>query len=238
MLSFFPRFVFAAPAGDARGMSYFGGLPTGLPSQQWPICAECDTPLTFLFQLGPGPHAPRIPHDQVAMIFTCETDEVCDFWSHDSGANAVLLRDIAGLGTQPTTPPASLSEYSTAVLTRAWVADWAGTGTAATAEEIATFDDPDAYVQLDESVVAPYGYEFEHATRTGDVPLWTADGPTDEPPLPRRFVFQIAVALRITDAPEGEEYLSEANFMSDGRGFLFDTRPDDARPVLAFEMSR
>ncbi len=231
MLSFFPRFVFAAPAGDARTTSYFGGLPTGLPAQQWPICAECDTPLPFLFQLSPGSHAPRIPHDQVAMIFTCETDEVCDFWSHDSGANAVLLRPVAELGTQPTPPPASASEYRTVVLTRAWVADWARTGTAATAAEAAMFEDPDAYMELDESAVAPHGYEVEFATRT-------AEGPTDEPPLPRRFVFQIANTLRITDAPEGEEYLSEANFMSDGRGFLFDIRPDAALPVLAFEMSR
>jgi len=71
----------------------FGGLPWGLPVDQWPTCAECGQHQSLLAQLahddlrlnlgGPG---------RVLFVFQCNWDPgMCETWSGTSGANACFV---------------------------------------------------------------------------------------------------------------------------------------------------
>jgi hypothetical protein len=65
------RFVAsAAPAGDPRVATRFGGRPSALPGEPWPMC-ECGAPLVFLGQVS-GADAPSPPAwFGLATIFWC-----------------------------------------------------------------------------------------------------------------------------------------------------------------------
>ena len=52
----------------------FGGHPTGVPRREWPHCASCSEPLTFVCQLsaGQGAHIP-FPRPALMQVFICST---------------------------------------------------------------------------------------------------------------------------------------------------------------------
>jgi hypothetical protein len=92
MLSHWPTLSIHRPAGLAAGhASKFGGLPWGFPAAEWPACAECGCPMSFLAQFAEGPHLPRIGAGQSLFVFKCERDSICDFWEPFAGANACVV---------------------------------------------------------------------------------------------------------------------------------------------------
>jgi len=252
MRSWIPTWSLDRPDGDPRRLSYVGGEPVGFPQERWPVCTDgCGTPMSFLFQLAPGPHIPGLPADHVVFVFKCDTEEICEFWDCDAGANAALLIPFADLGDVPTAPPPSSSDYPTRVLLRLWATRWDPVDDQV-GDEYAPVIDSDGYWDLPDEIASPFEFDTDMRTRTGQVPFWTGHGPTARPERPRRFLFQIDGFLKVegdpdrleaaadavggTDADDG--YVEIANFMSDGTGYLFDVAPQGEPAHLKFEMSR
>ncbi len=56
-----PKFVFSNTE-DAKNVDAgikFGGIPVGLPEDQWPICADCGSSMSLLLQMQH--HRERLP---------------------------------------------------------------------------------------------------------------------------------------------------------------------------------
>ncbi|WP_028776474.1 hypothetical protein [Shimazuella kribbensis] len=89
-----PHFVFAhtSDAKEKDNDCKFGGLPEGLPAEKWPVCKECEVPMSFLFQMKHHPE--RLPlgkEGRVLYVFQCENGGECSTWEADSGCNKVLI---------------------------------------------------------------------------------------------------------------------------------------------------
>lgn len=95
-----------------------GGAPIGWP-RDWPACALCSLPMSFLGQFTSDPLAPRLPAGHTLFLFTCERDSICDFWDPVAGANACVLVPHDELGANPTPIP-----EETPVLLELWVSSW------------------------------------------------------------------------------------------------------------------
>lgn len=91
-----PKFVFAGTS-DAKEKDNdikFGGLPVGLSIQKWPVCKECEVPMSFLFQMKH--HPDRLPlgkEGRVLYLFQCGNEDSCSTWEADGGCNKVLIQE-------------------------------------------------------------------------------------------------------------------------------------------------
>ena len=105
MLSRFPTWSVRKPENArADAVCKVGGAPIGW-SRDWPVCALCSLPMSFLGQFTGDPLAPRLASGQTLFLFTCEHDSGCDFWDPVNGANACVLIPHDELGAHPTPIP-------------------------------------------------------------------------------------------------------------------------------------
>src|SRR5262249_28878341 len=89
-----PKFAFrhTQDAENRDTTIAFGGLPVGLPEEKWPVCSECETPLSFLFQMQHHPE--RLPlgkEGRILYLFQCENGGECSTWELEGGCNQVLI---------------------------------------------------------------------------------------------------------------------------------------------------
>lgn len=119
MLSNFPTWSIRKPENTRPdAVCKVGGAPIGWP-RDWPACALCNLPMSFLGQFTGDPLAPRLASGQTLFLFTCEHDSGCDFWDPVNGANACVLIPHDELGAHPTPIP-----EETPVLLELWVSSW------------------------------------------------------------------------------------------------------------------
>ena len=105
MLSNFPTWSIRKPENTRPdAVCKVGGAPIGWP-RDWPACALCNLPMSFLGQFTGDPLAPRLASGQTLFLFTCEHDSGCDFWDPVNGANACVLIPHDELGAHPTPIP-------------------------------------------------------------------------------------------------------------------------------------
>jgi hypothetical protein len=87
----------------------FGGLPWGLSSERWPLCASCRSPQSLVAELRH--HRERLDlgkEGRVFFVFSCNNDSSrCPTWDMNSGANSVLIVDEEELAEGLKSPPAS-----------------------------------------------------------------------------------------------------------------------------------
>ncbi|MGI0521204.1 hypothetical protein ABY45_11565 [Microbacterium maritypicum] len=240
------------PPQNSEGASWFGGVPTGLAADRWPVCGECGAVMTPLLQLAPGPWLPRVPASCVLLVFKCESDAVCDFWEPDEVANRCLLVPSTELAGESHVPSAG-ANGETPVLPRLWVRDWVPSDDGITAEQARQIDDPVAFWALPDEITAVHGFDSNKLTKAGGAPYWTGNGPSDVPPRPRQLLFQVDNWITAIEPSEevsayiGDQDLrvavagssvSAANFMSDGIAFVFDITPDDPLPTPRLAINR
>jgi hypothetical protein len=87
----------------------FGGMPWGLPSDRWPLCARCGAPQTLLAQLRHRHGRLDLAKEgRVLFLFECNDDSTrCPSWDMNSGANSCFVVDEERLGAGLTSPPVS-----------------------------------------------------------------------------------------------------------------------------------
>ncbi|MHA7133136.1 hypothetical protein [Oerskovia turbata] len=247
-----PTWTIKPSSADPSSVSHFGGAPHGLPAERWPVCAACGVVMTPLLRLAPGPWLPRIPEDHVLLVFKCEGEDVCDFWDAESGANACLLVPRAELAAHPLPLPADVVEGHTRLLPQVWVGAWEPSDDGLTAEQAEAVDDPARFWDLPEEIQFPHDFDAARQTKAGGAPYWTGNGPDDDPPRPRRLLFQLDNWLVVAE-PHGalvehvagdrfahvdDRALSAANLASDGIAYLFDVTPQAALPTLRLVVKR
>ena len=206
MLSTFPAWSVRKPDNTrADAVCKVGGAPIGW-SQDWPVCALCSLPMSFLGQFTGDPLAPRLPAGHTLFLFTCERDSICDFW--DPVAGAVLLE--------------------------LWVSGWTSRDDGIPAELEESLHENGRFHDLPEDVVFPHDFDSALLTKAGGAPYWTANGPYLLDPSDR-LVLQLDSWLTVSEGREAlaahaenfpgtveldGDAASIANFCLDGIGFV------------------
>lgn len=87
----------------------YGGLPWGLPSERWPLCASCGSPQCLLAQLRHDRERLDLGREgRVLFVFACNDNfSRCPTWDRDSGANSCFVIDEEQLIEGLTLPPVS-----------------------------------------------------------------------------------------------------------------------------------
>lgn len=215
------------------------------------MCGDCGIVMSVLLQLVPGPWIPRIPKERVLFVFKCEADGVCEFWEADDVANRCLLVPTSELARQVEAPQ-SVVDGDTRILPRLWVSDWIRSDDGLDPELAAAIADPHQYSKLPEEIQQAHGFQSENYTKAGGAPNWTGNGPSADPPPPRKLLFQIDNFIHVTDPEAAPVYfdpddqytyvsgnsVQSANFMSDGVAYIFDTAPDAPVPVPKLRINR
>lgn len=217
MLNHFPTLTIAQPAGvTATTASKFGGLPWGFPADAatpWPVCTECDCPMSFLAQFAHGDHLPRIGAGHSLFLFKCERDSICSFWEADGSANACIVvphgrmgeafvtmphggtaklaSQLAGADGMPRSAATPAHDSDDApVLLELWVSGWRAQDDGIPPELEAHYYDQ-RFNHLPEAQQVPHGFDSVHCTKAGGVPYWTGNGNTCIPAEPGRMLLQI-----------------------------------------------
>jgi hypothetical protein len=160
----------------------FGGMPWGLPSERWPLCARCGAPQVLLAQLRHWHGRLDLGKEGRALfLFQC-TDAFtrCPSWEMNSGANSCFVVDEDQLGegltspsVSPTFPERRLASWLDEQVLPEWrVARWL--------EEDDTI--PDLYPGFfglngspegdDEEQFETYQSKVSQETKLGSVPFW------------------------------------------------------------------
>lgn len=236
-----PKFAFRHTTdAEHADSAAFGGLPFGLPEDQWPICPECEGPLTFLFQMEHhNEYFPLGKKGRVLYLFQCESEEGCSSWEADSGCNHVLILEPEEF----TNTVAEQPDEDILILPELVVIDWE---TSENQEQI--------------KAKSPFG-----GTRWGGDPQWIQS--PENPPASYQFIAQIGSGfyVQVSDVSELEYektskyngstsyqltalddepyWISEsgqnryhcpfANFGDAGTGYLF-VNPDPKKPTGKF----
>lgn len=80
------------PQLGATTRSRFGGEPDMRRGEEWPVCASCRAPMTFLLQLELASLPRRPAGEGVLQLFYCGTDDgSCETWAPFSGASLARL---------------------------------------------------------------------------------------------------------------------------------------------------
>lgn len=123
-LAYIPSLSLSRQPGEPN-LDKLGGLPEGLPPRLWPVCRECDNPMTLCAQLD---HAePRLDLGRAGrrlFVFQCEEPESagsCETWEQDSGANAAFIVEPEDLLDGPTLTPHPTTPILAEVRIQAWV---------------------------------------------------------------------------------------------------------------------
>ncbi|WP_028603627.1 hypothetical protein [Ottowia thiooxydans] len=224
MLNHYPRFHEGASTGLVHKI---GGLPWGLPAHLWPLCADCERPMSHLGQFPTHStelDAPALPHapDEVLFLFKCEWDSGCFFWEHSEGSNQVLSVPRKELGDAPTHPPtidAQENGEELKVLPELGVTRWIVQEDGVPADVEDDFYDYGRHSELPRDIAHPQGWADQFNTKFGGVPYWTPNGAQGQPDLPPgRLLLQIDSWVIMDDESLSDEV---ANFCSDGIAYIF-----------------
>ena len=201
--------------GAAQGLvPKLGGLPWGLPARLWPICKECERPMSHLAQLPADAAALAVNEDEVLFLFKCEWDSVCSFWDHDGGANAAFTVPRTALGDSPTAAPVAGDEGPPVELPELGITQWKAADDGAPPQMEDDFYDYGRHNALPDDIAHPHDWAGAWRTKSGGVPYWTANGAQGMPP--GRLLLQIDNWVEVDGAN-----VEVANFCSDGTAYVF-----------------
>jgi|SRR6516225_1925161 hypothetical protein len=147
-----------------------GGMPWGLPSDRWPMCANCGKPLSLLAQLLHHSERLNLGHDGRSLfVFQCNQDPgMCSSWEGGSGANACFVLEpeqlIRGLSPVP--------EKAVEPDREVRIVNWIEREDGLTAEQAAFFFDEAKWDALEEDQREELFEKSEQCTRLGGVPTW------------------------------------------------------------------
>lgn len=223
MRYFVPMLTF--PKGEQRtAIEKFGGLPWGLPAEDWPLCSECNRPLTHLFSLKH--HYERLDlgrEGRFVLVFQCNHDpDVCPTWDETSGANKVVFLDPYGYREALTPlPEPQPNEMGTEVehWIRAWEVCEDGLDPAKYSTYFGNHRLPN-YRGDREVVKDGRGWgEMFWETRLGNAPGWIEEDTTCWPGVPFYFAGQFSMFPVISEPiPQDRD---PALFWEDGAGYTF-----------------
>ena len=197
MLSRFPTWSVRKPDNTRPdAVCKVGGAPIGW-SRDWPVCALCSLPMSFLGQFTGDSLAPRLPAGHTLFLFTCERDSICDFWDPVAGANACVLIPHDELGAHPTPIPGD-----TPVLLELWVSGWTSRDDDIPAELEESLHENGRFHDLPEDVTFPHDFDSALLTKAGGAPYWTANGPCDQLDPSDRLVLQLDSWLTVSEGRE------------------------------------
>lgn len=142
-----------------------GGLPWGLPTDQWPICRQCGEPMALLAQFGHDEERLDLGRPgRVAFVFQCNgLDAACKTWDSNGGANTAFVlepEDMTDVLTQPT-------EKTLRHETEARVIRWIEEVDRLTLEQLELFTD-ERYLDLDDEILD----SIPELTKLGSAPVW------------------------------------------------------------------
>ena len=249
-----PRWSIHRPIDADRLTSRIGGAVSGPAVADVPVCAECDEPMPLLLLLAAGPWLPQIPEGHVLLVYKCE--DLCDFWESDGGANHCRIVPADGVVDAAVDPAGSGGVPP--VLPTIWITDWTESDDGVTPQQAEAIDDPDGFWDLPREFTFPHDFDRDKTTKAGGAPYWTGNGVQDDPPRPRRLLFQLDGWVTVAETaaevsaflpPEklerngmyysiSESSIEVANFCSDGIGYVFDVTPDAAVPTPRFAIHR
>ncbi|PHP51998.1 hypothetical protein [Actinomyces ruminis] len=172
MQSRIPEWTIEAPQSPVpREVVKVGGLPLGWPSgREWPLCAECGMPMSFLLQAGESAQLPHLSADQVMFVFKCERYSICSFWEPGTGRNCVELVGFDELSDTAAPAPAG-----TPVLLELWARRWRVHDDGVDASLEPAFFDA-RHDAMPEGIAYPHDFNFALQTKVGGLPYWTANG--------------------------------------------------------------
>ncbi len=175
----------------------FGGLPWGLPIEQWPLCRECGNPQTHLATLIH--HAERLDlgaEGRAVLIFQCghtPNETNCEAMDADSGANAVIFLDAKDIGTELMTPPAPGASREIEMR----IISWEERHDLVTPGMEASFYNADGFWDQPDEARQTVEDSIEDGARLGSVPCWVQEPEDIDPDL--YFAAQLAMYYHFPD---------------------------------------
>lgn len=184
----------------------FGGLPFGLPTENYPVCKECGNPLALLAQLFHQSKRLDLGKDgRVLFIFQCNNMKnysLCSTWDQNSGANACFIVEPEDLTAQTENIPDGEFQAEKEF----WIKDWVIRDDGLPEEILEVFFDEQKYYELDEEEFEEIYENLEERTKFGSVPTWIQSPET--PKGDWKFVGQL-------------DDLTGFNFGDAGIGYIF-----------------
>lgn len=240
-----PRMLYHVPDIDTgrpdlpgvAGIEKLGGLPYGLPSEQWPVCKNCGRPQSFLAQFAH--HAERLDlgrDGRHLFIFQCNHDPgMCSTWEAGSGANACIVVEVEDFTGDIPTP---LPSAEVPVELEVWIREWLPRNDELDSELRTRFFDDDEYFALDADTRGAATQE----TKLGSVPFWIQT--PNEAPKGYEFAGQLDCFYSFYSEPnllqpwmspdetawEGRRYVAEGPNFGGGIAYLFVKNVQDSRP--------
>lgn len=199
----------------------FGGLPEGLPSRLWPVCAECGGHQSFIAQFTHDPERLDLGRPgRRLFLFQCADPEqvgVCETWDATSGANAALIVEPQDL-TAGTTP---LPAEGVTLETEVFVRDWQHHDDGIPVEQVPAYLSEDGRFDLtDDDLDKPCS-----TTQLGGVPFWV-QGAEEVDHAQWRYIAQLDSMHRL-----GEDQVIDASNFGGGLAYVFVERvPHGATP--------
>lgn len=168
----------------SRALEKFGGLPSGLPSEAWPKCAECGGSQSLLAQFIHDPERLDLGRSgRVLFVFQCTHDPgMCDTWESSSGANACFVMEPEHIADTQSEAPDDAPPLDNEAVVVGWHARDDGIPESLSAN----FFDEEAYFKIGDDVLQRVTW----STRLGGVPTWI-QSPGEAPQGGWRFVGQL-----------------------------------------------
>lgn len=87
----------------------FGGVPFGLPQEEWPKCSECKKHLSLIAQFRHDAERLDLGREgRILYVFFCQHNYgMCETWELESGASVCVFLDVEGQTTEVTQTPNS-----------------------------------------------------------------------------------------------------------------------------------
>lgn len=182
------------PEESSSNIERFGGIPFGLATADWPLCAECGKSQSLLAQIAHHPDRLDLGRDgRTLFVFQCNHDPgMCDTWSATSGANACLVMEPEDLIEIPSPLPSDRPPLDNAVV----IAGWIVREDSVSETEATGFYSDENFLELGEAVWR----KVSTGTKLGSVPSWVQS--PDEAPKGWRFIGQLDSAYSFLSMPD------------------------------------
>jgi hypothetical protein len=195
-------------APQTKFRSKFGGLPWGLPLEQWRRCRACGKLMSLLAQLSHDPPALDLGGpEHVLHLFQCQK---CFGYDAAAGNDAVMV-PVNDLGRGLTPLPSGedlhgvLGPGLDQLVGELWIEGWNEEDDGLDPAFANELFNQDKWMELPEPVTHSM---FEHSWRTkmGGIPYWTGNGPLHQPQPGYDFLFQLDTAIEFHGKfPEPDE---------------------------------
>ena len=175
----------------------FGGLPWGLPAEEWPLCRECGNPQTHLVTFTH--HAERLDlgaAGRAVMVFQCghfPNETECETFEADGGANAVVFLDAHEVGFSISEPPAPGAPKGIEM----HVTGWVERHDLVTPELEASFYKYESWIEEPDEARQAVEDSIEGGARLGGVPCWVQEPESIDSAF--RFAAQLAMYYHFPD---------------------------------------